>query len=181
MRLEDPSGFPKLGHGVELNHPWLVKSLWMWYLAIPVSKVPIVAQWKRKKKFLRLFSFFFFFFFLFRAAPAAYGSFQARGRIRAVATGLQPQLLQQQLGLQATSATYTTTHGSTGSLTHWARPGIKPTTSWILVGLINHWATAGTPIPIFNEFISRVFFPSPYLFMSLFTFCPFLPLSEDYF
>ena len=29
-----------------------------------------------------------FFFFLFRAAPAAHGGFQARGLIRAVATGL---------------------------------------------------------------------------------------------
>ena len=32
----------------------------------------------------------------------------------------------------ATSATYTTAHGSAGSLTHWARPGIKPSTSWFL-------------------------------------------------
>lgn len=36
-RLEDPSGFPKLGHGVELNHPWMVESFWMWYLATPMS------------------------------------------------------------------------------------------------------------------------------------------------
>ena len=38
------------------------------------------------------FGFFFFFFFglflSFRAAPAAYGCSQARGRIRAVAAGL---------------------------------------------------------------------------------------------
>ena len=33
-------------------------------------------------------SFFFFFFLLFRAAPTAYGSSQARGRIRAVAVSL---------------------------------------------------------------------------------------------
>ena len=25
------------------------------------------------------------------------------------------------------------------------RPGIKPTTSWFLVGFVNHWATTGTP------------------------------------
>ena len=43
------------------------------------------------------------------------------------------------------SATYTTAHGNTGSLTHWARPGIEPTTSWFLVGFVNHWATTGTP------------------------------------
>ena len=34
-------------------------------------------------------AFFFFFFFLFRAAPVAYGSSQARGRISATAAGLQ--------------------------------------------------------------------------------------------
>ena len=28
------------------------------------------------------------------------------------------------------------THGNAGSLTHWARPGIKPLSSWILVGLV---------------------------------------------
>ena len=30
-----------------------------------------------------------------------------------------------------------------GSLTHWARPGIKPVSSWILVNF--HWAMTGTP------------------------------------
>ena len=27
-------------------------------------------------------------------------------------------------------------HGNTGSLTHWARPGIEPASSWIIVGLL---------------------------------------------
>ena len=43
---------------------------------------------------------FNFIFCFFRAAPTAYGSFQNRGQIRAIA------------------ATYTTAHGNTGSLTH---------------------------------------------------------------
>ena len=30
----------------------------------------------------------------------------------------------------------TAAHGNAGSLTHWARPGIKPTSSWIRVGFI---------------------------------------------
>ena len=34
------------------------------------------------------------------------------------------------------SATYTTAHGNTGFLTHWARPGIEPESSWILVRFI---------------------------------------------
>ena len=33
--------------------------------------------------------------------------------------------------------TYTTAHGNDGSLTHWAGPGIKPTSSWIPVGFIS--------------------------------------------
>ena len=30
-------------------------------------------------------------------------------------------------------------------LTHWARSGIKPASSWILGGFLIHWATTGTP------------------------------------
>ena len=36
----------------------------------------------------RLIFFFFFFLFLFRAATVAYGGYQARGQIGAVAAGL---------------------------------------------------------------------------------------------
>ena len=53
-----------------------------------------------------------------------------------------PQPQPQQRGIQAESATYTTAPGNTGSLTHWARPGIKPVSSWILVRFIStgpHW------------------------------------------
>ena len=41
----------------------------------------------------------------------------------------QPMPEPQQLGIQVTSATYTSAHSNTRSLTHWARPGNKPTTS----------------------------------------------------
>ena len=51
----------------------------------------------------------------------------------------------QQRRIWVASATYTTAHGSAGSLTHWSRPGIEPATSWFLVGFVNHWATMGTP------------------------------------
>ena len=85
---------------------------------------------------------FLFFFLLFRAASAAYGSFQARGRIRAKADGLHHS-----------TATWDPScvwnlHRSSQqprSLTHWARPAIEPTSSWILVRLVNCWATKGTP------------------------------------
>ena len=39
--------------------------------------------------------------------------------------------------IQAMAATYITAHGNTRSLTHWARPGIRPTTSSFLVGFIS--------------------------------------------
>ena len=51
----------------------------------------------------------------------------------------------QQFGIRALSVTYTTGHGNARSLTHRARPGIKPMSSWMLVGITNHRATAGTP------------------------------------
>ena len=60
----------------------------------------------------------------------AYRSSQARGRIGAAAAGLH------QRGIQATSATYMAAHGNAGSLTHRARPGIEPMSSWILVGFV---------------------------------------------
>ena len=72
---------------------------------------------------------------LFQDAPTAYGSYQARGLIEATATaaGLpRPQ----QLGIWATSVTYTTAHSNTESLTHWARPGIEPASSWLLARFI---------------------------------------------
>ena len=49
----------------------------------------------------------------------AYGGSQARGQIK--------------LQLPA----YTTAHGNTGSLTHLARPGIEPASSWILVRFLS--------------------------------------------
>ena len=41
--------------------------------------------------------------------------------------------------------TYATACGNTQPLTHWASPGTKPTSSWLLVGFLTHWATLGTP------------------------------------
>ena len=35
------------------------------------------------------------------------------------------------------SATYTTAHSNTISLTHWAGPGIEPTSSWMLVRFVS--------------------------------------------
>ena len=71
----------------------------------------------------------FFFFGHFRATPSAYGGSQARGQSCSRWPTPQPQQHQ----IQALSATYTTAHGNTGSLTQLTKLGIKPTTSWMLV------------------------------------------------
>ena len=80
-------------------------------------------------------SFHSFRCFFFRAAPAEYGYSQVG--------------VESELQLPA----YATTTSSAGSepqlqprsLTHWARPGVRPTSSWILVGFLTHWGTIGTP------------------------------------
>ena len=51
--------------------------------------------------------------------PTAYGGSQASGLIGAVADGLHHS------------------HSNAGSLTHGARPGIEPSTSWFLVGFVS--------------------------------------------
>ena len=53
----------------------------------------------------------------------------------------QPQLCR----VRAASSTYATAHSNFRSLTQWAGPGLEPTSSWILVGLVTRWATSGTP------------------------------------
>ena len=79
---------------------------------------------------------FFFSFCLFRAVPTAYGGSRARGLIGAVAAGLHHSH-SKQCQIQAASATHTTAHSISGSLIHWARPGIESTTSRFLVGFVS--------------------------------------------
>ena len=43
----------------------------------------------------------------------------------------------QPCGIWAASATYITTHGNAGSLTHWVRLGIEPESSRMLVGFVS--------------------------------------------
>ena len=97
--------------------------------------------------FLFLFLSFFFFFFLvflsFRAAPTAYRGSQARGPAGAAAASHSHR--HKQHGIWATFASYTTAHSHAWSLIHWARPGIKPVSLWMLVGFANYWAMMGTP------------------------------------
>ena len=80
---------------------------------------------------------------IFRAAPAAHGSSQARGSNKSYSCQPTPQ--PQQCEIQAETATYTTAHSNARSLTHSARPGIKPTTS-VPNRICFYCATTGAPI-----------------------------------
>ena len=66
----------------------------------------------------------FYIFFLFMATPTAYGSSQARGWIRAAATGQHHSKsnIRRKLHLWSTPQLVR-------SLTHWARPKIEPVSS----------------------------------------------------
>ena len=58
----------------------------------------------------------------------------------------------QQLGIQAISANYDAACGNAGSLTHRARPGVEPASSWTLIGFLTHWVTVATPMHYFILF-----------------------------
>ena len=77
--------------------------------------------------------FFFFFWFL---GPHSRCLEVTRLGVK-LSYSCHPTPQPQQRGIRATSVTYTTAHGNAGSLTHLARPGFKPVSSWILVGFIN--------------------------------------------
>ena len=49
----------------------------------------------------------------------------------------QPTPQSQQCQIRAVSVTYTTAHGNMGSLTHWARLGMEPESSWVLVKFLS--------------------------------------------
>ena len=74
-------------------------------------------------------------FGLFRAAPMSYGGSQVRGSNWSYSCQPTPQPQQRQI--QAESVTYTIAHSNAGSLTHWARTGVKPTASCFLVGFVS--------------------------------------------
>ena len=81
---------------------------------------------------------FFFLFFLPLLGPLLQ-------HMEVPRLGVESEPQPQQRRIWAASATYTTAHSNTGSLTHWARAGIEPATSWLLLGFINHCAMTGTP------------------------------------
>ena len=78
-----------------------------------------------------LFSFFLFFFLSFQGHTHAIWIFSDQGSHWSCSHWPMPQPKQCQI--QAMSATCTTAHSNGGSLTHGAKPGIEPASSWILV------------------------------------------------
>src|SRR5512137_2236721 len=90
--------------------------------------------------------FLFLFFCLFAIFLGhSYGIWRFPGKGLNRSCSHRPTPEPQQRGIRAASATYTTAHGNAGSLTHRARAGTEPATSWFLVGFVNHCATTGTP------------------------------------
>ena len=89
--------------------------------------------------------FFFFFFFFLRAAPVAYRGSQARGQIRSTAADLHHSH---------------SNAGNVGSLTHWPRPDIEPTTSWFLVGFVSAVSQWELLCNFFTQLISTLVFRS---------------------
>ena len=72
------------------------------------------------------------FFFSFYSCTCGMWRLPGRGWIGATTASLHHSHSNARSEL---SETYTTAHDNAGSLTHWARPGMEPDTSWFLVGL----------------------------------------------
>ena len=94
-------------------------------------------------------------YLLFFGRTCAYGSSQAKGWIGAADAGLRHSHSNARSQIPATSVTYAAACRNTGSLNHWARSGIKPVSSRILIRFLTHWATTGTPSLIYFIFFLR--------------------------
>ena len=120
----------------------------------PVGSSPEVRWYMSILFYLCIYFYSFlsllFFCFFFGFCPFFLGLHPQHMEISrlGVELELQPMLQLQQCGIWAVPATCTTAHGNTGSLIHWARAGIQPASSWILVRFINRWATTGTSIQV---------------------------------
>ena len=124
-------------------HGWALSSV---FLGSPLENWPKIKPWS-------ITFIFYVFTYFFMAAPAAHESSQARGVNRSCSYSCWPMPQPHQWQIRATSVTYTTACGNTGSLTHWVRPGIKPTWSWIPIRFVTLWATrTGTPLKQYFHF-----------------------------
>ena len=94
-----------------------------------------------------LFYFILFYLFIFVfswTAPAAYGGSQPRGPIGAIDAGLRQS--------HSNAGSVCDLHHSSQQhriLNPLSEAGIESTTSWFLVGFVNHCTTMGTPVSLF--------------------------------
>ena len=77
----------------------------------------------------------FFFLFIFLGTQLQHMEVPRLGSNQSCSRWPIPQ--PQWREIRAKSSTYTTAHGNTRSLTHWARPGFEPASSWILVRFVS--------------------------------------------
>ena len=126
-----------------LPHCWMsLFTVSSWECLFPLiiqARVPFYVQpWFRRvhSRFPgdSVFIFFIFYFCLFRDTPSAYGGSQAGGLTQAIAAGLHHSHsnTRSEPHLQATQP-----QGNARSSIHWARPGIQPVSSWILVTFVS--------------------------------------------
>ena len=85
--------------------------------------------------------------------PTAYGNSQARDQIRAEVASLHHSHSNARSEMRLRSMPQLM--ATPGTLTNQARPGIEPTSPWVLVRFLTSWATTGTPLSlfIFKQFI----------------------------
>ena len=130
---------------------WPLNSVPLTYMLVPHCldncsfRVSLEIKKWRSYNFVLLFQECFVFFFFSGPHPC-------HMEVPGLGVELGLQLLAYATAtatLDPSSATYTTAHGDAGPLTHWARPGIKPTSSWMLIRFVNCWATMGIPSKMF--------------------------------
>ena len=95
------------------------------------------------------------YFFLFTVSPAAYGDPEPKVKSE---LQLQPTPWPWQHQIQATSANYAAACGNITSLTHWARPGIEPSSSrrqCQVFNLLNHTGNSVKCL-LTNEWIEKM-------------------------
>ena len=94
----------------------------------------VTGFWGERTTFQgHLWFFFVCLFFFSGAVLAAYGSFQAESWISAIAVGHSHSNSGSEPCLPPTPQLT----ANAGSLIHWVRPGIEPTSLWILVGWVS--------------------------------------------
>ena len=100
-----------------------------------------LSEWKRRYSWTKL-------------RTPALNRFFLRGGSFSLFLGLHPwhmEVLRLGVEPELQPLAYTTARDNTGSSTHQARPGMEPTSSWMVVRFFNCWAMTGTPL---NRFLS---------------------------